>query len=160
MLISYNVFVQRHQADTEVSLCGWYHGTYNAKNCHIVIFEIIIQSFPIIPDWLPAQCHLDALQPVSEQEPSATSDSSSAAASSPGAPPAPRRQRGSRRYLLGRVLLDRWLQWEDRGGGAGWPRAPSSPAAGIWGALYCGMWAMILFRSKVWWHLAQLLLFS
>lgn len=106
----------------------------------VMIFEITIKSYPVLPVWLSAQCHLDAVQPVSEQEPGATSDSSSTAASSPGAPPAPRWQGGSRRHLLGRVLLDRWLQWEDRGGGAGWPRAPSSTAAGIWGALYCGMW--------------------
>lgn len=154
MLISYNVFVQRHHVDP---LFGWFaevglepntYKTYNAKNCHIMIFEIMIKSYPIIPVWLSAQCHLDALQPVSEQEPGATSDSSSAAASGPGAPPAPRWQRGSRRHLLGRVLLDRWLQWEDRGGGPGWPCAPSSTAAGIWGALYCGMWWWFCLHQK------------
>ena len=77
---------------------------------------------------------------MSEQEPGTSSDGGAAAASCPGASPALRRQGDSGRHLLGRVLLDRWLQREDRGGGAGWPGAPPSTAASLWGALHCGMW--------------------
>lgn len=102
--------------------------------------KIIFVSYATIPVWLPAQCHLDAVQPVSEQEPGPSSVGGAAAASRPGAPPAPRRQGDPGRHLLGRVLPDRRRQREDRGGGAGWPGAPTGTAAGLWGALHCGMW--------------------
>jgi len=100
---------------------------------------IMVCSLPTIPVWLPAQCHLDAVQPVSQQEPRPSYKGGAGDASSPGAPPAPRRPGDSGRHLLGRVLPDRRLQWEDRGGGAGWPGAPPRAAARLWGALHCGM---------------------
>lgn len=76
---------------------------------------------------------------MSEQEPRPAPVGGAAAAPRFTASPAPRRQGRPGRHLLGRVLPDRRLQREDRGGGAGWFGASPGAAAGLWGPPCRGM---------------------
>ena len=70
--------------------------------------------FQTLTAWLPSQCNLDAVQPVSQQEPTTTWWGSDRCAARPGTTYLPLRQRSASRRLLGSVLPHRWIQWENR----------------------------------------------
>lgn len=87
---------------------------------------------------VPAERHLDALQPVPQQKPGAAAASCSANAAGAAATAPSQRQGGAGRRLLGCVLPDRRPQRAHRAGGSGWPRAPACAAAGLRGNRHCG----------------------